>query len=78
MLGIHGLGLFDIGEVLLVGRGIVVGVFHIGHKEVIGGIIGVQGGIKGIGSRIGNGADGQTVAVVGDRKSTRLNSKSQR
>ena len=65
MLGIHGLGLFDIGKVLLIGNGVVVGVFHIGDKEVIGGIIGVQGGIKGIDTGIGNGADGQAAAVVG-------------
>lgn len=61
MLGIHGLGLFDIGKVLLIGDGVVVGVFHIGDKEIIGGIIGVQGGIEGIEARIGDGADGQTV-----------------
>ena len=50
---------------LLIGDGVVVGVFHIGDKEVIGGIIGVQGGIKGIDTGIGNGADGQAAAVVG-------------
>ena len=48
MLGIHGLGLFDIGKMLLIGDGVVVGVFHIGDKEIIGGIIGVQGGIEGV------------------------------
>ena len=63
--GINGLRFFDIGKVLLIGDGVVVGVFHIGDKEIIGGIVGVQRGIKGIGARIGDGADRQPVAPVG-------------
>ena len=54
---------------LLVGAAVVVGILHIGDKEVVLPIQGVflrmEGGVEGVGPGVGNGAHRKAAAVIG-------------